>query len=163
MSRIVFYSIGICFIHALTSCHEIEEKIILKPQHTGQNISCIQSLEVDSSTLEKIKIDIHAEEKAFQIDTFFNAKIKNSHFNGCILVAQKGVVLYNKSIGVTTFKKNESDSLTADTKFQLASLSKTFTAVATLKLIEENKLSLDDSVQKFFPLFPYKTLPFNYC
>lgn len=72
-----------------------------------------------------------------------------------MLVAQKGVVIYEKSFGFASFGGKTKDSLKSDSKFQLASMSKTFTAVAVLKLIEGGKLKLDDSVQKFIPDFPY--------
>ncbi len=74
-------------------------------------------------------------------------------FNGNVLIAQKGVVLYEKSFGYAHLK--EKDSLRVDHAFQLASLSKPFTAVAVLKLYEANKLDLQDSIQHFFPDFPY--------
>ena len=47
------------------------------------------------------------------------------------------------------------DSLTDSTSLHIASTSKTFTSIATLRLIEENKLSLNDTLNKFFPGFPY--------
>lgn len=40
-------------------------------------------------------------------------------------------------------------------KFQLASLSKTFTAVATMKMVEEGQMGLDNTVKDYFPDFPY--------
>src|SRR5690606_15423371 len=47
------------------------------------------------------------------------------------------------------------DALTRDSRFQLASLSKTFTAVAILMLKEHGHLKLTDTVQQYFPDFPY--------
>ena len=74
-------------------------------------------------------------------------------FNGAILVAKKGRVIFEDYHGYfNLFKK---DSLTAHSAFHLASVSKTFTAMATLKLVEMGKLKLDDDVKKFFPGFPY--------
>lgn len=76
-----------------------------------------------------------------------------SGFNGGILVAKDGNILYEKYIGKTDIRK--SDSITASTSFHIASTSKTFTGIATLRLIQEGKLSLSDTVNKFFPGFPY--------
>jgi CubicO group peptidase (beta-lactamase class C family) len=45
--------------------------------------------------------------------------------------------------------------MTDSTPIHIASTSKTFTGVAVLQLAQENKLSLDDSIQKFFPRLPY--------
>jgi CubicO group peptidase (beta-lactamase class C family) len=50
----------------------------------------------------------------------------------------------------------DQDSLKPDTRFQLASLSKTFTAVGVLKLMEEGKLKLKDLLTDFFPELPFK-------
>ncbi|MCU0338803.1 MAG: beta-lactamase family protein, partial [Spirosomaceae bacterium] len=62
-------------------------------------------------------------------------------------------MLYRNSFGYAQIEKK--DTLLAASKFQLASLSKTFTAVAILKLYEWGKLSLEDTIQKFIPQFPY--------
>ncbi|QRR04236.1 beta-lactamase family protein [Dyadobacter sandarakinus] len=90
--------------------------------------------------------------KIARIDHIFQKK-RRAGFNGNVLVVQKGQILYQGSFGFAHLK--EKDSLTAASRFQLASLSKPFTAVAVLKLIQEGKVSLDDSVQRFFPEFPY--------
>jgi CubicO group peptidase (beta-lactamase class C family) len=63
------------------------------------------------------------------------------------------VVLYEKSFGYANLRKK--DSLEAHHAFQLASLSKPFTAIAVLQLIEQKKISLDDSIQRYIPDFPY--------
>ena len=58
-----------------------------------------------------------------------------------------------KSFGMAHFRKK--DTLTSDHTFQLASVSKTITAIATLQLIEKGKLKLTDTVKQFLPRFPY--------
>ncbi len=100
----------------------------------------------------KIRQQIDAEKKVAAIEEIFRKK-RLGGFNGNVLIAQKGVVLYKESFGYAHLK--EKDTLRADHAFQLASLSKPFTAVAVLKLYEANKLSLEDSIQQFFPDFPY--------
>jgi CubicO group peptidase (beta-lactamase class C family) len=90
--------------------------------------------------------------KIEQIADIFRRK-KNAGFNGNVLVVQKGQILYQNSFGFAHLK--EKDSLTSQSRFQLASLSKPFTAIAILKLVQEGRVSLDDSVQRFFPDFPY--------
>jgi CubicO group peptidase (beta-lactamase class C family) len=99
-----------------------------------------------------IRDQINAEYKEAQIEEIFRKK-RLAGFNGNVLIAQKGVVLYEKSFGYAHLSRK--DSLQPEHAFQLASLSKPFTAVAILKLYEDKKLSLDDSVQRFFPQFPY--------
>lgn len=90
--------------------------------------------------------------KISKIEDIFRRK-KKAGFNGNVLIVQKGKILYENSFGFAHMKAK--DTLTSQSRFQLASLSKPFTAVAILKLIQEGRVSLDDSVQRFFPDFPY--------
>jgi CubicO group peptidase (beta-lactamase class C family) len=108
---------------------------------------------VNQDSVNKILIQIHAKEKAYQIDTLFKNKVEHAGFNGCVLVAQHGVIIYKKAFGYSNFKKK--DSLKLNSAFQLASASKTLTAAAVLLLKDKGKLKLTDSVQKYLPGFPY--------
>lgn len=76
------------------------------------------------------------------------------NFNGSILVAKNGQVLLEEYRGYANFETK--DTITPTTPFHIASISKTFTGIAILKLWEEDKLSLEDSIQRFFPEFPYQ-------
>ena len=101
----------------------------------------------------KIRKEIHAKEKALALDSLFKKKAKNQGFNGTVLIAQKGVILYQNVFGYVDFR--DKDSLCMNSAFQLASISKTFTGTAVLLLAQENKLKLSDTIQKFIPSFPY--------
>ena len=149
--------ISIFCISLLFSCGN--DTLILKENvHASKSLPCIDRLESDSAELIKIAQEINAPEKTRRIDSIFQVKLQRSHFNGCAFVAQKGVVLYKKCFGNACLNVRQPDLLTPDTKFQLASLSKTFTAVAILKLYEEGKLGLGDTLQKYFPELPYKNI-----
>lgn len=93
-----------------------------------------------------------AAKKTHQIDTFFQSMQRHG-FNGTILVAQYGRILYQKAVGYADFGKK--DSLTTHSAFQLASVSKQFTAMAIMMLQERGKLRYEDLVQRFYPAFPY--------
>jgi CubicO group peptidase (beta-lactamase class C family) len=90
------------------------------------------------------------------IKEFYNKDFIARGFNGAILVAKKGRVIFEDYHGY--FNLSKKDSLTAHSAFHLASVSKTFTAMATLKLVEMGKLKLDDDVKKFLPGFPYENV-----
>lgn len=75
-------------------------------------------------------------------------------FNGSILVAKNGEVLLEDYHGYSN--PVTKDTISPSTTFHLASVSKTFTGIAIMRLWEENKLRLDDSLQVFFPEFPYQ-------
>src|SRR5699024_4263474 len=62
-------------------------------------------------------------------------------------------VVFEKYDGYYDLKKK--DTLTANSAFHLASITKTFTGMAILKLEEAGKLSIDDDVKLYFPEFPY--------
>lgn len=87
------------------------------------------------------------------ISGFIDSTLLRTGFNGGILFAKNGQVIYEKYVGKINLRKE--DSITATTAFHVASTSKPFTAIAILRLVQENKLSLDDSLQKFFPGIPY--------
>ena len=88
-----------------------------------------------------------------QLSSFFDTGLLKSGFNGGILIAKDGNIIYEKYQGKVDLRKN--DSITSNTSFHIASTSKTFTAIAILRLIQENQLSLNDTIAKFFPGFPY--------
>ncbi len=87
-------------------------------------------------------------------EDFYDSSLKRTGFNGAMLVAKKGQVVFEVYNGLVKLKG--SDSINAATPFHIASTTKTFTAMAVLKLAEEGKLNINDSLQKFFPQFPYK-------
>jgi CubicO group peptidase (beta-lactamase class C family) len=75
------------------------------------------------------------------------------HFNGSILVAKNGEIIYETYKGFRN-PRVKKDSITPSTPFHLASISKTFTGMAILKLAEQGKLKVEDSASKYLPGFP---------
>lgn len=74
-------------------------------------------------------------------------------FNGAWLYAEKGEIV---SKGVLGFRDPEDTlPITEDTIFQLASVTKQFTASAVMLLVREGKLHLEDEITQFFPEIPY--------
>lgn len=90
-----------------------------------------------------------------ELEAFYNSGLLRAGFNGSMIVAKKGVIIFEKYHGLENFR-SKSSQINDSSSFQLASVSKTFTGMATLHLAEQKKLSLEDSIQKFFPAFPYK-------
>lgn len=101
----------------------------------------------DSLTPQQVSVYSNA------VNDFYENRLVKSGFNGAILVAKNGQVVFEKYKGYSNFVKK--DTINEHTPFHLASISKTFTGMAVLKLWEEGKLSLDDSLQKYFPELPY--------
>lgn len=74
--------------------------------------------------------------------------------NGTLLVAQNDVVLAHKAAGYKVLDKKD-QPLSENTCFELASVSKEFTAAAVLLLVKEGKVALNDYLGKYFPTLPY--------
>lgn len=88
-----------------------------------------------------------------KIDAVMQELHRTRGFNGNVLVAKKGKIVYEKAIGWADYLHR--DSLKIGSQFELASVTKTMTSTAILQLMERGKLKLDDDVKKFFPDFPY--------
>ena len=88
-----------------------------------------------------------------RIDAFMQHLHVAAGFNGNILVAKNGKIVYQNAFGWANYPHQ--DSLKLSSQFELASISKTMTSTAILQLMERGKLRLQDSVQQFFPNFPY--------
>lgn len=81
------------------------------------------------------------ETKQEQIQKLIESYQKQGTFNGSVLVAQKGEVIYSGGAGFANLEWSVKN--TADTKFYIASITKTFTSVTVMKLIDQGKLTLD--------------------
>ncbi len=91
-----------------------------------------------------------------RIDSFFQKRHKLGAFNGAVLYSAHDTIFYKKAFGFANRKTK--DTLTTKSRFQLASVSKTFTAFGIMLLEKEGKLSFQDSIRKFFPNFPYENI-----
>ncbi|HXH17512.1 MAG TPA: serine hydrolase domain-containing protein [Chitinophagales bacterium] len=78
---------------------------------------------------------------------------KYYRFNGSVLVSRKGRVICSRTTGYSDFTTKE--KLTSQMPFQLASVSKQFTAAAIMLLKQQGKLDFDDEVRKYIHQWPY--------
>ena len=69
-----------------------------------------------------------------------------------VLVAREGKIVFQSGFGFADLEKKT--PVTPETKFRIGSVTKQFTAVAILRLAEDGKLALTDTLEKFFPGFP---------
>jgi D-alanyl-D-alanine carboxypeptidase len=84
-----------------------------------------------------------------RLDSLFLLLEKNNKYMGSIAVSENGKTIYAKSIGfddVATSKKS-----TINTKYRIGSISKTFTASLIFKAVEENKININQTIDKYFP------------
>jgi CubicO group peptidase (beta-lactamase class C family) len=111
---------------------------------------------MDDSISEPVdKLDVNELKRyKHQLQLLFDTGLITKNFNGGILVAKGGNILYEKYLGFTN-PNIKKDSINKNTSFHLASTSKPFTGVTVLKLAEKGLLRLDDDLTRFFPSFPY--------
>lgn len=88
-----------------------------------------------------------------EIQKKFDSLFPGETFNGQILIAKNGQILFEKYNGYHDFRNKT--IIDQNTPLHVASVSKPLTGAAILKLFEQQKLSLDDSVQVYLPGFPY--------
>ena len=86
-------------------------------------------------------------------EQWYDSVLKPISFNGSILVARNGNIIFEKYSG--TGHLGLTDTITANTPTHIASVTKTFTAMGVLKLVQDGKIQLDDEFSKYFPAFNY--------
>lgn len=116
------------------------------------NGDTLEYIEEDPGTISKADFERYYA----AVNAFYDTNLVARGFNGSILVAKNGRIIFEKYHGYADLVKK--DTLTSSSSFHLASVTKTFTAMAILKLAEQNKLRLDDDVKVFFPNFPYDSV-----
>src|SRR5260370_16690898 len=89
--------------------------------------------------------------------SFLTGSPKKNKAMGSLTLAKDGNVLYTRAIGYSQINGTEKKPLTAANRFRIASITKTFTAVMILQLVEEGKLKLTDTLDKFFAQIPNPT------
>lgn len=85
-------------------------------------------------------------------DKLLSAHLKSDEPGATVLVARNGQVIYEKALGMANIELNV--PMRAEHVFKIASVTKQFTAVAILQLMEQGKLSLQDELTKFIPDYP---------
>ena len=80
----------------------------------------------------------------------------SDHFAGAVLIAHNGKPVFAEAYGLADREHNIPNTL--KTRFRIGSLSKVFTAVATLQSVQQGKLGLDDPVGKYLTDYPNKDI-----
>ncbi|MDR2585657.1 MAG: beta-lactamase family protein [Prevotellaceae bacterium] len=84
-----------------------------------------------------------------KLDAYFDALASNNRFMGSVAIAQADKLIYVKSVG---FADVEQELFASESsKYRIGSITKTFTAVITLQAVEEGVLSLNETIDKYFP------------
>lgn len=93
--------------------------------------------------------------KARELDKIFLRLRKLTGFNGVVLYAEKGRIVFEKAYGYRNVRRHR-DPLQNGDAFQLASGSKMFSALAIMMLKHQGKVDYDTDIRKYLPGFPYE-------
>lgn len=96
----------------------------------------------------------YGQTKADKLDKLMSTYAEYGKFNGSVLVAEKGKVIYKKGFGLANIEWDVPNQ--PDTKFRLGSITKQFTAMAIMQLVEKGKLKLDVPISTYLPDYPKK-------
>ena len=98
---------------------------------------------VSAQTLDKAKLD-----------QFFDRLAEKNQAMGSLTVARDGHILYTRAIGYSQINGSERKPATTATRYRVGSITKMFTAALVFQFVEEGKLKLSDTLDKFFPQIP---------
>ena len=102
--------------------------------------------------LETVKTD-SKQTKITNLDKWLKNLNKDEKFSGSVLLAKRGEIIFQKQYGFEDIK--DTISLTENSSFNIASLSKPFTAMAIMILQQEQKLQFSDDITKYIPEWDY--------
>ncbi len=88
------------------------------------------------------------------VEHHLNEKERSGRFSGVVLIARDGRLLLHKAYGYARRENNQKNA--TGTRFNIGSITKSFTALAIHQLVEKGGLSVDDTLIKFFPDYPDK-------
>ncbi len=98
---------------------------------------------VNAQTLDKAKLD-----------QFFDRLAEKNKAMGSLTIVKDGNILYTRVIGYSQINGSDKKPSTAATRYHIGSITKMFTAVMIFQLIDEGRLKLTDTLDKFFPQVP---------
>ncbi|TDQ11247.1 serine hydrolase domain-containing protein [Pedobacter metabolipauper] len=97
-----------------------------------------------------------AQTRSVRLDSLFTMRNKGGMFNGNVLIAENGNIVYQQAFGFANLERKIAN--TTSSRSDLGSVSKLFTAVAVLQLKEAGRIKLEDLVIKYLPDFPYPNI-----
>ena len=87
------------------------------------------------------------EQMADELDAHIDRLVEADAFSGTVLIAKGGRAIYERAVGLASKRFGAANDM--DTKFNLGSMNKMFTAVAIAQLVEDGRLSLDDPLSSY--------------
>lgn len=89
-----------------------------------------------------------------KLDSLMDRLAEKNKAMGSLTISKNGVIVYSRAIGYSFISGNEKLPATDQTRYRIGSITKMFTATMIFQLIEEGKISLTATVDKYFPQLP---------
>ncbi len=89
-----------------------------------------------------------------RLDSLFDALEAADQMRGSVAFSKGDRIIYTRAIGPAAVVKGKPTAANAETAYRIGSITKTFTAVLVMQLVEEGKLALDTKLERFFPTVP---------
>lgn len=129
-------------------------KLILELDRALQ--SRIAGIQLDRNTSENTGLTetkkLSEKELPVEVEKYLNDLTAKDEFSGAVLIAKRGQVIFSKAFGLASRELNVPNRI--DTKFNIGSINKIFTALAIGQMADAGKLSLDDKLGKHLPDYP---------
>ena len=100
-----------------------------------------------------IEVPLRAQALQRRVDAYFGAAVAGGDFSGSVFIARGDSILVNTAYGLANIQLNV--PATSRTRYVIASLTKTLTAAAIVRLRDEGRLRLEDTLARYLPAFPY--------
>ncbi len=144
-------------ILTLSGCSNESSKDLYK-DNPNKDVQVFNKVEVEEEKKEYEKVNYENIDKIVEsgyedVEAYLDSQWEQKDFQGVALVAEGDEIKFIKAYGYSDINNGIENKIT--TRFAIASNTKQFTAVAILQLVEEGKISLDDTIDKFFPEYKY--------
>ena len=134
-------------IVTLTSCHNIVDKNNIHSSNIIINDKKNQKEEINENVEKIVKLGYEG------LENLLDKESVDKKLQGVVLVAEGDDIVFAKAYGYADVEKGIENKLT--TRFAIASNTKQFTAAAIMQLVEQNKLNLNETIDKYFPEYKY--------
>lgn len=122
---------------------------LIKQKGDWKIASVLFSMDLESVNNEKEEKETVPEIKNAKMESYMQSLLQTTHFQGTVLVAKGDSILHHAAYGMFDVEKGVPN--TVHTQFLIGSLTKSFVAVATMKLVEEKKLNLEEPIATYLP------------
>ena len=93
-----------------------------------------------------------SQDTAKKADELINAYLKQGQFSGSVLIAERGKTVLSRGYGMANYELDVPN--TTQTKFRIGSITKQFTSMAIMQLVDRGVLKVEDPITKYLPDYP---------